>query len=272
MPFIVFYSPGDGVVAESKVGSINPGATNIAAVNVTSTAPSANQVLMATDATDAVWTSSPTINITGNASLDLPLTGGTLTGALGLPINSFLTWNTAGSQIPGIGASSSSFVIQGASGSTTYFNPNPGTGTGGIVVCNGTGTFISVGGISGSGVVSGTSANISGATTSGQFTDTIDNLTPGSASYTVSWAAGAVVNLDLTVSTTITFSGAVAGQTLTFFLTQGGSGSNTVAWANTIRWAGGTAPTLTTTTSKTDVISFFYNGSSYFGFVGGLNF
>jgi len=288
MPFVYYYDPSDGVPSESKVGALTGAATNVPGVLTNATPPSANQVLATTDANDATWTSTPTINITGSASLDLPLTGGSLSGAISIPSGDFYTWTTAGDQIPGIGATASTngiMVLQTYGGTgAVYINPNPSTGTGGLVVCaGGVTTFSAVGGISGAGVVSGTSlsvsgqvgggsANITGAVLGGQFTDTIDNLTPGSGSYTVSWASGAIVNLDLTTSTTITFSGAVAGQTLTFFLTQGGSGSNTVAWANTIRWPGGTAPTLTTTESKTDVISFFYNGSSYFGFIGGLNF
>lgn len=42
-----------------------------------------------------------------------------------------------------------------------------------------------------------------------------------------------------------------------FVLTQDGTGSRTVTWATGYQWAGGTAPTLTTTAAHYDVISCF---------------
>ena len=46
------------------------------------------------------------------------------------------------------------------------------------------------------------------------------------------------------------------GQKFTTRLTQDGTGSRTVTWFNNIHWAGGTAPTLTTTAHQTDVFGF----------------
>jgi hypothetical protein len=37
-----------------------------------------------------------------------------------------------------------------------------------------------------------------------------------------------------------------------------------------VRWAGGTAPALTATAAKTDVLSFLSDGTYWLGFVGGL--
>jgi hypothetical protein len=46
-------------------------------------------------------------------------------------------------------------------------------------------------------------------------------------------------------------------------LIQGGSGSNTIpTWPSSVRFSGGTAPTLTTTNGKTDYIGFIYNGAA----------
>ena len=48
-----------------------------------------------------------------------------------------------------------------------------------------------------------------------------------------------------------------AGQVLRLVVCQDGTGSRTVtAWDSSILWSGGTAPTLTTTASKCDAISF----------------
>jgi hypothetical protein len=77
--------------------------------------------------------------------------------------------------------------------------------------------------------------------------------------------------MTLTGNVTLTFANAVAGQSMTLLLTQDATGSRTVTWP-TMRWPSGTAPTLTTTPGKMDIISVFYSGTSYFGFVGGQNY
>lgn len=48
----------------------------------------------------------------------------------------------------------------------------------------------------------------------------------------------------------------------------------TVTWPASVLWAGGTAPTLTSTANKTDVFSFVTTdgGTTYFGFKSGQNF
>jgi len=55
-------------------------------------------------------------------------------------------------------------------------------------------------------------------------------------------------------------------------LLQDGSGSHTVTWFSGIKWAGGSAPTLTTTLNKSDTFTFIRTGSgAYLGFVAGQN-
>ena len=69
------------------------------------------------------------------------------------------------------------------------------------------------------------------------------------------------------------------GQKFTTRLTQDGTGSRTVTWFNNIHWAGGTAPTLTTTAHQTDVFGFICTAASgsvaqsgdFDGFVVGQN-
>lgn len=55
-----------------------------------------------------------------------------------------------------------------------------------------------------------------------------------------------------------------AGTLITIVLVQDGTGSRTVTWPATVKWSGGTAPTLTTTASKRDVFTFVYDGSNYY--------
>ena len=51
-------------------------------------------------------------------------------------------------------------------------------------------------------------------------------------------------------------SGEVVGQSGSIFITQDGTGSRTAAWESHYLWAGGTAPTLTTTASAVDRIDY----------------
>ncbi len=48
----------------------------------------------------------------------------------------------------------------------------------------------------------------------------------------------------------------------------------TITWGGSIVWAGGTAPTLTSTNGKKDVFGFISlnNGTNWYGFTGGQNF
>lgn len=63
---------------------------------------------------------------------------------------------------------------------------------------------------------------------------------------------------------TITFANPKAGAVYRLFLKQDGTGSRTVTWP-TVKWQGGTTPTLTTTAGKTDIITITYDGTDYFG-------
>jgi hypothetical protein len=71
---------------------------------------------------------------------------------------------------------------------------------------------------------------------------------------------------------TIAISNEAVGQCFTIEITQDGAGSRTVTWFTTIKWAGGSAPTLTTTASKRDVFGFRVTGAdTYDGYIIGLN-
>ena len=70
-------------------------------------------------------------------------------------------------------------------------------------------------------------------------------------------------------------SGLQAGTSMTLILTQDGTGSRTGAFTSVL-WAGGTAPTLTTTaTTGIDIITFYtFNGGAspvWYGFASGMD-
>ena len=103
-------------------------------------------------------------------------------------------------------------------------------------------------------------------------TPTIDEANGNTQSWTLNNNATFALPAD---------SGLQAGTALTLILTQDGTGSRTgvfqVSGATTnVKWAGGTAPTLTTTASRADIICFvtFNGGASpvWYGFVAGQDF
>lgn len=55
----------------------------------------------------------------------------------------------------------------------------------------------------------------------------------------------------------ITLSNPVNGQVYRIALAQDDTGGRLVTWSDTIRWSGGTAPTLTATASQIDVVTLF---------------
>ena len=90
--------------------------------------------------------------------------------------------------------------------------------------------------------------------------------------YTVANSAASVLDLTLTGNCTFTFPTPTAGAQFTLLLKQDATGSRTLTWPTSARWPGGTAPTITATASRTDVISFICDGTYWLGFVGGQNF
>jgi len=71
---------------------------------------------------------------------------------------------------------------------------------------------------------------------------------------------------------TIALSNEKTGMKFMVSITQDGTGSRTITWFSTIKWAGGSAPTLTTTANKRDTLGFIVTGSgTYDGLVVGQN-
>lgn len=125
--------------------------------------------------------------------------------------------------------------------------------------------------------ISGTAVNLSSTQTlTGKktFAQTVQTITAASDGSTVTFdlSLGNLHSVTLGGNRTLALSNAATGQTFVISLTQDGTGSRTVTWFSTIRWAGGVAPVLTTTASKRDVFGFICTGSgTYDGFVVGQN-
>jgi hypothetical protein len=98
------------------------------------------------------------------------------------------------------------------------------------------------------------------------------NTTSGCGTKNIDWSTGNIFEVTMTGTVTFTFSSLVAGKSITLLLIQDGSGSHIISWP-TIKWSGGSAPTLTTTGSAIDVITLFVgsDGTTIYGFLAGLD-
>jgi hypothetical protein len=88
----------------------------------------------------------------------------------------------------------------------------------------------------------------------------------GAWAPTVDWGKGhsAVLDIDAATSVDISFSNAVKGNSYVLKIIQG---TNTLdaTWDANVKWSGGTAPTLTATDDAVDILSFYYDGTDFYG-------
>lgn len=97
-------------------------------------------------------------------------------------------------------------------------------------------------------------------------------ITDGNFTINFDLSTSNIFNLTLGTTRTLSVSNPAEGQAFILRLGQNATGSAGVNWFSTIKWAGGTAPTLTSTASKTDVFGFLCTASGFYdGFVVGQN-
>lgn len=92
-----------------------------------------------------------------------------------------------------------------------------------------------------------------------------------STAITIALTNGTVQIITLTGNATITMPTATSGKSFIMYLKQDATGSRTVTWS-TVKWAGGTAPTITSTASRMDIFSFFADGTNWYGVTVGQNY
>jgi len=127
--------------------------------------------------------------------------------------------------------------------------------------------FTASGAITGGSLTDGTATVSSGAVAASTVTAStsakITQVALTSSSNAVAWDAQAAANAYHLLTENTTFaapSNAVEGAIISVEIAQGGT-PYTVAWNTVFEFAASTAPTMTATANKTDILSFRYNGS-----------
>ena len=113
-----------------------------------------------------------------------------------------------------------------------------------------------------SGALSGVTS-VAASTVTASTSAKITQVALTSSSNAVAWDAQAAANAYHLLTENTTFaapSNAVEGAIISVEIAQGGT-PYTVAWNTVFEFAASTAPTMTATANKTDILSFRYNGS-----------
>jgi uncharacterized protein YjbI with pentapeptide repeats len=109
------------------------------------------------------------------------------------------------------------------------------------------------------------------------YSETVSSPTISSGTLTLNLETSNIFTVLLNAAiTTLTISNPPAsgsGGSFTLILTADGT-ARAVTWPASIKWAGGTAPTITSTSGKVDSFAFFTSdgGTNWQGYVGGQNF
>lgn len=104
------------------------------------------------------------------------------------------------------------------------------------------------------------------------FAAEVDNGDSGAAA-TIDWTAGnkQAITLTGTPNAVLAFDSPPGVGNFLLRLIQGAGGSHTVSWPATVKWVGGSTPTLSTGAGDVDIASFYFDGTTYYG-VASLDF
>jgi hypothetical protein len=231
------------------------GSGTVTSASVVSANGFAGTVATATTTPAITLTTSITGVLKGNGTALSAATAGTdyvaPGGALGTPSSGTLT-NTTGlpisTGVSGLGTGVATFLTTPTSANLISVVSDE-TGTGSLVF--------------------GTNAALTNPTVT-NYVETPYSANSATA-ITIALTNGTVQIITLTGNATITMPTATSGKSFIMYLKQDATGSRTVTWS-TVKWAGGTAPTITSTASRQDIYSFFADGTNWYGVTVGQNY
>jgi len=104
--------------------------------------------------------------------------------------------------------------------------------------------------------------------------ENVNTVSSSGTAVTIPAVTTATINrVTLTGNCTLTFPAPLAGTSFVLELIQDGTGSRTVAWPSTVKWASGAAPTLSATAGYRDLTTFLCaDGATWFGNLAGLGY
>jgi len=263
------YTAGTGLTLTGSVFSLtNPVAINLGGTAGTST-PIAGAVPYGTGTAYAFTAAGTTGQVLTSATAGAPtwttpfagitVTDDTTTNATRYPLLSSVTTGT----------------ITGNNTSSTKLSFNPGTGVLSTAGFTSTGA-ITYGGVTLTNAVTGTGKMVLDTTptiatpvltnpTVTAYLETAPAIVNSSTTQTISLASGTVLSYTLTGNCTFTMPTATSGTSFIVKLIQDGTGSRTATFTS-VKYPGGTAPTITTTaTTGTDILSFVCINSVWYG-------
>jgi len=108
------------------------------------------------------------------------------------------------------------------------------------------------------------------------YKETVQTNATATGAVALNLADGNVNSITLTGNTTLSFNNPASSglaSNLTIIIAQDATGSRTVTWPASVKWAGGTAPTITTTASAVDILTLFTvdGGTTWYGFLSGAD-
>lgn len=109
------------------------------------------------------------------------------------------------------------------------------------------------------------------------YSETYSSPSIVSSALTLNLESGNVFNVTLNsnVSTLTISNPPASGKTASFTLVLTADGTaRTITWGGSVKWAGGSGPTLTSTNGKVDILSFMSldGGTNWYGFIAGQDF
>ena len=89
------------------------------------------------------------------------------------------------------------------------------------------------------------------------------------ASPTITWGSGSLQRITLSAATvTFTFVAPPGAGRVQIFLVQDGTGGRLAVWPASVKWINSTIPTLSTAAGATDIATFIWDGTNYWGVLG----